>query len=176
MKELVFLIGFRGTGKTTLGRLLARKLKYVFVDTDQRICQRKGASIKAIIDREGWDGFRRCEAEVLTELGDAVRSVIATGGGAVLHQRFWQAIKNKAIVIRLTADNSVLLQRLCRDTSTEENRPSLTGKAMSQEILEVLREREPLYREYADFTVDTGRLKARDAVDSIYKKLVKMIE
>ena len=176
MKEMVFLIGFRGTGKTTVGKLLARKLGYAFVDTDQRICQRKGASVKTIVDREGWEGFRRCEAEVLTECGDALRTVVATGGGAVLHRQFWQEIGNNATIIWLTAGSDVLLRRICRDSSTMDNRPSLTGKEVSQEILEVLHEREPMYREFAHFTVDTGRMKVMEAVDSIHKNLTKTEE
>jgi shikimate kinase len=174
MKEMVFLIGFRGTGKTTVGKLLARKLGYAFIDTDQCICRKKGASVKTIVDREGWEGFRRCEAEVLTECGDAVRTVVATGGGAVLHRQFWQEIGQNAAVIWLTAGSEILLQRICRDSSTTDNRPSLTGKKVGQEIVEVLNERVPLYRELADFTVDTGKMKVMETVDCIYKNLTKI--
>jgi shikimate kinase len=174
MKEMVFLIGFRGTGKTTIGERLARKLGYSFIDTDQRICQRKGASVKTIVAREGWEGFRNCEAGILTESGNTKRTVVATGGGAVLHRQFWQGIGNNATIIWLTAESDVLLQRICRDASTTDNRPSLTGKEVGQEILEILREREPLYRELAHFTVDTGRMKVMEAVDSIYEKLTKV--
>jgi len=173
---MVFLIGFRGTGKTTLGKLLARKLGYAFVDTDKIICQRKGASVKTIVDQEGWEGFRRSEVKVLTEFGNASRTVVATGGGAILHRQFWQEMRNKAIIIWLTAESDVLLQRICRNTSMMDNRPSLTGKEVGQEILEVLHEREPLYREFAHFTIDTGRMKVMETVDSIYRTLTKKIE
>lgn len=174
MKEMVFLIGFRGTGKTTVGKLLARKLGYAFIDTDKCICRKKGSSIKTIVDRGGWEGFRRCEAEVLIECGDALRTVVATGGGAVLHRQFWQGIGKNAAIIWLTAGSEILLQRICRDSLTTDNRPSLTGKEVGQEILEVLREREPMYREFADFTVDTGKTKVKETVDLIYKNLTKI--
>jgi shikimate kinase len=174
MKEMVFLIGFRGTGKTTVGKLLARKLGYAFIDTDQCICRKKGTSVKTIVDREGWEGFRRCEAEVLTECGNTGRTVVATGGGAVLHRQFWQGIGKNAVIVWLTAGSEILLERICRDSSTMDNRPSLTGKEVGQEILEVLREREPMYREFADFTVDTGKLKVMEAVDFICKNLTKI--
>ncbi len=174
MKEMIFLIGFRGTGKTTVGGLLARKLGYAFVDTDKRICEKKGSSIRMIVEREGWEGFRRCEEEVLQELTAATGCVVATGGGAVLHRHVWQKLKKNGIIVWLLADSRVLLQRIAADGSTRDNRPSLSGKGTETELDDILREREPLYREIAHFALDTGQAGISEIVDKICEKAGKI--
>ncbi len=171
---MIFLIGFRGTGKTTIGGLLAEKLGYTFIDTDSRICQKKGSSIKTIVENEGWDGFRRCEEEVLRELTDATGSVVATGGGAVLHRQVWQELKRNGIIVWLMADDSILLQRIKADVSTQENRPSLSGRGIAEEMMDILKEREPLYRAIAHFAVDTGKVGVAEAVEKIREKAAKI--
>ncbi len=172
MNGLIILIGFRGTGKTTVGELLARRCGCAFVDTDQCICQLKGASVTTIVQREGWEGFRRCEEEVLRDLVEATGSVVATGGGAVLHRQVWPELKKNATIVWLTADMSILMQRIGRDAP--DNRPSLSGQGVVEEMARILEEREPLYRELADFSVDTGRLSAAEAVDYIVAKVAKI--
>jgi shikimate kinase len=172
MNGLIILIGFRGTGKTTVGELLAQRCGCSFVDTDQRICQIKGASVTTIVQREGWEGFRRCEEEVLRDLADATGGVVATGGGAVLHRQVWPELKKNATIVWLTADTSILMQRIGRDAP--DNRPSLSGKGIVEEMIQVLEEREPLYRQLADFSVDTGRLPAVEAVDYIVARVAKI--
>ena len=172
MNGLIILIGFRGTGKTTVGELLAQRCGCTFVDTDQRICQIKGASVTTIVEREGWEGFRRCEEEVLQDLADATGSVVATGGGAVLHRQVWEELKKNATIVWLTADTAVLVQRIGRDAP--DNRPSLLGKGVAKEVAQILKEREPLYRELADFSVDTGRMRAVEAVDYIVERVAKI--
>jgi shikimate kinase len=172
MNGLIILIGFRGTGKTTVGELLAQRCGCPFVDTDQRICQIKGASITTIVEREGWEGFRRCEEEVLRDLADATGSVVATGGGAVLHRQVWPELKKYATIVWLTADTAILMQRIGRDAP--DNRPSLSGKGVVEEMAQILAEREPLYRELAHFSIDTGRLRADEAVDSILERVAKI--
>jgi shikimate kinase len=169
MNGLIILIGFRGTGKTTVGELLARKVGCTFIDTDQRICQRKGASIKTIVGKEGWEGFRRCEEEVLRELADATGSVVATGGGAVLHRQVWPELKKNATIVWLMADTAVLMGRIRRDNS--DNRPSLSGKGVAEELVQILKEREPLYRDLAHFSVDTGRMKPDETADFICERV-----
>jgi shikimate kinase len=174
MNGLIILIGFRGTGKSTVGELLARKIGCNFIDTDQRICQKKGASVTMIVEREGWAGFRRCEEEVLKEMTGAIGSVVATGGGAILHRQVWPELQKNATIVWLTADTDILMRRICRDDSG--NRPSLSGKGIAEEMAEILKEREPLYRELAHFSVDTGRLKPVEAVDYIYERVIKILE
>ncbi len=172
MNGLIILIGFRGTGKTTVGELLAQRCGCAFVDTDQRICQMKGASVTTIVQREGWEGFRRCEEEVLRELAGVTGSVVATGGGAVLHRQVWPELRKNATIVWLTADTNVLMQRIGEDAS--DNRPSLSGKGVVEEMTQILEEREPLYRELAHFSVDTGRLPAVEAVDFIVERVTKI--
>ena len=127
--------------------------------------------MQAIVEREGWEGFRRCEREVLGELADAGGCVVATGGGAVLHRELWRDLKKKATVVWLRAERDVLLQRILKDESTAASRPSLSGKGLAEEMEEILNEREPLYREIADCIVDTGQMAIDEAVDSLLKKV-----
>jgi shikimate kinase len=174
MTGLIFLIGFRATGKTSVGERLAGKLGCRFIDTDQRICLKKGSSIKAIVEREGWEGFRRCEREVLEEVAQVSGCVVATGGGAVLHRDFWKGLRKGAAVIWLKAESGIVLQRICADAATADNRPSLSGKGFAEEIVEIMNEREPMYREFADYSVDTGRMTVDEAVGFIYAKIATL--
>lgn len=167
MKEIIFLIGFRAVGKTTVGRKLAERLGFAFVDTDVLICEKKGATVDAIVQAEGWDGFRRCEKEILCELGKRRRYVIATGGGAILHRHLWPGLKEHGHVIWLTADPDIICQRIQADSVSDALRPSLTGKAVCAEVREVLALREPMYRETADMIVDTGTLSVPEILDRI---------
>jgi shikimate kinase len=168
MKEIIFLIGFRAVGKTTIGRALADRLGFTFLDTDLLICEKKGATVKAIVQAEGWDGFRRCEQEVLRGLGGLRRCVIATGGGAVLHQPLWPLLKEHGHVVWLTAEPDIICQRIQADSASDTLRPSLlSGKAVCAEVREILALREPLYRETADIIVDTGKLSVSEILDKI---------
>ena len=167
MKEIIFLIGFRGVGKTTVGRQLADRLGFAFLDTDVLICARKGATVHEIVKAEGWDGFRRCEQEVLQELGGQQRCVIATGGGAILHRHLWLLLKEHGHVVWLAADPDVLCQRILADSGSAGQRPSLSGKGVCDEVREILALREPMYRETADIIVDTGRLSVVEILDCI---------
>jgi shikimate kinase len=168
MKEIVFLIGFRAVGKTTIGKKLADRLGFSFVDTDALICEKKGATVQAIVQAEGWEGFRRCEQEILAGLGTCRRCVIATGGGAILHQHLWPALKEQGYVVWLTADPDIICQRIHTDGSIgDAQRPSLTGKGVCDEIREVLGAREPLYRSTADLVVDTGLLGPSEVLEAV---------
>jgi shikimate kinase len=168
MKEIVFLIGSRAVGKTTIGKKLADRLGFSFLDTDALICEKKGATVHTIVQTEGWDGFRRCEQEILQGLETCRRCVIATGGGAILHQHLWPALKEHGYVVWLTADPDVICQRICTDNSvSDDQRPSLTGKSVCAEIREVLEVRDPLYRSAADLVVDTGLLGVSEVLDDI---------
>ena len=164
MKEIIFLIGFRAVGKTTVGRQLADRLGFSFLDTDILICDKKGATVNDIVEAEGWDGFRRSEQEVLQGLGEQRRCVIATGGGAILHRHLWPFLKEHGPVVWLTADPDILCQRIQADSGL---RPSLSGIGVCEEVREILAFREPLYRETADIIVDTGKLSVPEVVDKI---------
>jgi len=172
MKEIVFLIGFRAVGKTTVGKKLAERLGFAFLDTDTLICEKKGATVNAIVQAEGWDGFRRCEQEVLRGLDSRRRCVVATGGGAILHQHLWPTLKVHGYVVWLAADPEIICQRIQADSISAGQRPSLTGKGVCAETREILAIREPLYREAADLVVDTGALSVTEVLDVIERAVV----
>lgn len=167
MKEIIFLIGFRAVGKTTVGRQLADRLGFSFLDTDILICEKKGATVNDIVQAEGWDEFRHCEQEVLQGLGEQRRCVIATGGGAILHRHLWPLLKEHGPVVWLTADPDILCQRILADSASNGLRPSLSGIGVCEEVREILALREPLYRETADIIVDTGKLSVPEVLELI---------
>ncbi len=167
MIEQIFLIGYRATGKTTIGTQLASKLRYTFTDTDHLICRKKNATIENIVKAEGWDGFRRYEANALEEARLLDKRVIATGGGAVLHSLQWEKICKTSFVVWLSADINTLTARLKNVAENDTSRPSLTGAAIHEEIARVLSERIELYRKYSDLEVDTAAMNIVEAVDFI---------
>jgi len=158
--SLVVLTGFRATGKTTVGRKLAHLYGYRFLDTDAVIVEQLGCSVAESVNRYGWQPFRQLEKQVLTECVALKKTVLATGGGAVLHHRAWQQLRNHATVVWLQADPETLLARLQQDPDTDRQRPSLrsrpsAGRDSAEEISTLLADREPLYRAGSDLAVDT---------------------
>lgn len=158
-EDNIILIGYRATGKTSVGRLLARRLGRPFVDSDQAIVEKAGQSIAAMVAARGWDFFRSQEKEMLQELGRRSGQVIACGGGAILHQDIWPLLKKNAFVVWLTADTATICGRLQGDEATAGQRPSLAGGDIYSEVREILAERTPLYRAGCHLELDaTGRL------------------
>lgn len=155
LPSLVVLIGFRATGKTAVGRSLAGLLGFRFMDTDEEIVSRLGCSITESVGNHGWQPFRDFEREVLVELAGEVRTVVATGGGSVLHQRAWQQLRTRAFVVWLRADAGTIVSRLLADEKTTMQRPSLSGQGLETEIPALLEEREPLYRDSSDMVLET---------------------
>jgi shikimate kinase len=149
------LIGPRGSGKTTVARLLAERLDWAWVDADAVLEARHGKSIRAIFAEEGEAGFRDKEAVVLADLCRLQRHVVATGGGVVLRAANRELLRRSARVVWLTADADTLWQRLQADSCTLEQRPALAGGGRA-EVVEVLRVREPLYRNCAEWIVATA--------------------
>jgi shikimate kinase len=161
----LFLIGPRGSGKSTVAQLVARELGWNWLDADDQLEKRYGQSIRAIFASQGEAGFRDKESVVLTELARLRRHVIATGGGVVLREHNRVLLRASGCVVWLTADVETLWQRVQADSATADRRPPLTvgGRA---EMAEILRLREPLYRQCADFVVDTtGRAPADVAAE-----------
>lgn len=165
MTAHIFLIGYRGAGKSTIGRLLATALDCAFIDTDQMVCHNRNMEISQIVANEGWDSFRRSEAEAIVEAADGPVRVVATGGGAVLHQEAWRQIRSRIFVVWLSADVATLAARL--SPTGQDGRPSLTGKDNRAEIEEVLAERLSLYSGLADLEVDTGKYDATEVIGII---------
>jgi shikimate kinase len=165
--DLIFLVGYRGSGKTTVARLLAGKLGWSWADADDVLERQCARSIRQVFTEEGEAGFREREVAVLCELARLNKHVVATGGGVVLrpeNRTNLQAGK----VVWLTAAAEVLWQRLGGDASTAGRRPDLTrgGLAEIEELLEV---RVPLYAACADWTVDTAVKSPEEVADLIYQ-------
>lgn len=153
----VFLIGMMGSGKTTVGKALARRLGLSFFDADQEITARSGVSIPTIFDIEGEAGFRRRERAVLAELARSREAVIATGGGAVLDPESRRLMRESGTVIYLNVSVEHLYQRTARDS----NRPLLARSPDRRATLSSLLEaRDPLYRETAHWVVEGGTASA----------------
>lgn len=156
-----------GSGKTTVGRMLAKKLNKSFIDSDHEIEARTGASIPLIFEIEGEAGFRQREAEIISELTAREDIVLATGGGAVLDPDSRTYLKSRGTVIYLHANVNHILQR----TSHDKNRPLLQIADPRKKIEELSRQREPYYREVAHLVVETGRPNVQSLVQSILTQL-----
>lgn len=167
MIDKIFLIGFRAVGKSTVGRLVAERLGYQFLDTDEMIGRQAGASVQEIVSQQGWEHFRRLESEALLAAAQGGARVVATGGGAILHRQAWAEIGPAGMVVWLKADLAELTRRLQEDQSTAELRPSLSGGDIYAELAEVLAARTPLYMQTADLEVDTDRLAVAEIVATI---------
>jgi shikimate kinase len=146
------LIGMMGAGKTTVGRLLARRLKRPFHDSDQEIERRCGVGIPVIFDIEGEAGFRAREAQVIAELAALEDIVLATGGGAVLAEENRRRLAACGTVVYLHARPADLLERVRHD----RNRPLLATPDPLQRLEQLYAQRDPLYREIADLVLETG--------------------
>jgi shikimate kinase len=156
LEKGVALVGYRGTGKSTVGRILAERLNRPFVDADLELEARTGRSIAAIFAAEGEPVFREWEERVLADLTTAFpRAVLATGGGAVLRQSNRNRIREFGLVVWLRADPAKLVRRLAADQAALESRPALTEAGTLAEIASVLKARTPLYQVLADMAVDT---------------------
>lgn len=152
----IYLVGARASGKTTVGRRLAGDLGLSFVDTDIRLGQRHGLTVAEVVAKVGWPAFRALESEVLAEVAaEESPAVVATGGGMILAEANRALMKRSGLVFYLSAPAEVLAARLLADPKTEQ-RPSLTGRSVVEEVAQVLAERERLYREAAHQVVDAS--------------------
>lgn len=148
----IILIGPMGAGKSTIGRLLSHQLNLPFIDLDRDIEARAGASIPWIFDIEGEDGFRERETQALVSALDDQPSVIATGGGCILRESNRNLLRAGGVVALLVAS---VQQQLTR-TAKDKGRPLLEADDVEKVLLKLAAERNPLYQETADFTVDTN--------------------
>ncbi|KMP10811.1 hypothetical protein UR09_02225 [Candidatus Nitromaritima sp. SCGC AAA799-A02] len=167
----IVLIGYRGTGKSVLSRILAENLRYERYSLDEWIVRSAGQPIPEIVEQWGWDRFREIEREVVKEVSAQARSaVIDCGGGVVLDERNVSDLKRDGKVVFLTADPGLILKRTGRDT----NRPPLKeGLSFEEEQRRILSEREPKYRAAADCTFDTTHDRPRETAEKIIELFKK---
>jgi shikimate kinase len=147
----IFLIGPMGAGKTTIGKHLAQSLGMDFNDSDQEIQRRTGVDIPTIFEYEGEEGFRQREAQAIEELTQVENQVLATGGGAVLRPENRQHLSARGIVVFLACSPKQQYERTYRD----RNRPLLQNEDPLAMLESLTAEREPLYRDTADYVVST---------------------
>ena len=164
----IFLIGLMGTGKTTVGRQLSRKLKMPFFDSDRVIEERTGADIPLIFEKEGEAGFRKREMAIIDELTQKKNIILATGGGAVLEAANRNNLVNRGTVFYLKSNLETLVQR----TGKDKNRPLLHSDEPAEVILKrLLEQRGPLYEETADYVIETANNSIHGVIQAIIKAL-----
>ncbi len=168
MKTGIALIGFMGTGKTVVGRLLADKTGREFIELDAVIEEEAGRSIPEIFRTEGEIGFREREIEAVKLASGKKRVVIACGGGVVLNKINIDRLRQECTIVCLTASAAVILERTSAD---DGGRPLLNVANRVQQIKELLAFRRPYYSRSADITINTSRLKPETVVNKIMKKL-----
>ncbi|MBA4017843.1 MAG: shikimate dehydrogenase [Pirellula sp.] len=163
----IVLIGYRGTGKTTVARLLAERLGYRWLDADVELEARAGKSIAQIFADDGEQAFRSLEAQVLAESLHGASRVIAAGGGVILRDDNRELLRRACSVVWLKASPETLFERIQADKTTSARRPNLTAAGGLAEVREMLARREPLYRECAKLQIDADRQPPETVVDAI---------
>lgn len=158
----IVLVGFMGTGKTTVGKLLATQLNWSYVDTDEVIEQKTGMDISTIFKQQGEPFFRDIESEVIREIMLKSQQVISTGGGIVMREQNITAIKSNGIMVCLTATPDAIIER----TKSDTKRPLLQVDNPKKRIQELLSKRVPYYTQ-ADITLDTSQVSPEEIVTQI---------
>lgn len=160
----IVLIGYRGTGKSAVGALVAERLGLPYVAMDPLIVAKAGKTIPEIVEQQGWPAFRDLESEVARELAQRDNQVIDTGGGVIERPENIDALQANGCIIWLKASVPTIIARIQNDTQ----RPSLTGgKSFTEEVTEVLERRTPKYRAAAQHEIDTDRLTPEQVTDKI---------
>ncbi|MET0515546.1 MAG: shikimate kinase [Nitrospiraceae bacterium] len=164
----IVLIGYRGTGKSTVGKILAKRLGLELVSTDTEVVKRANLSIPELVQRHGWEYFRDMESTVCRDLAERNQVIIDTGGGAILRPGNVDVLRKTGRLYWLTAGVETISKRIEHDTQ----RPSLTGgKSFIEEIREVLAERTSAYQAAADCTIETDGLTVSQVAETILRML-----
>jgi shikimate kinase len=160
----IVLIGYRGTGKSHVGRLLAEKLSFPYVSIDKAIVLRAGLSIPEIVERYGWPGFRDRESLEVKEMAVWDSIIIDTGGGVIERTENVELLRGNGCIVWLKASVETVVSRI----KGNDERPALTaGKTFTEEVAEVLERRTPLYRAAAMYEIDTDALEPGEIADMI---------
>ncbi|NBI30699.1 shikimate kinase [Chengkuizengella marina] len=165
-KNNVVLIGFMGTGKSTVGKQLALKLGWEFIDTDQEIEHREKMSIPEIFSKNGENYFRKVETEIIQKVMSNEKQVIATGGGSVLRLENRSKMLSHGTVIQLEADTENIIKRV----EGEKQRPLLQGN-LREKVYEMKDQRKYVY-DFADFVIDTNVMKVDSIAEQIYNLMI----
>jgi shikimate kinase len=171
MPNNLVLIGYRATGKTTLARRLAERLGWSWIDADVEIERRAGKCIARIFADDGESAFRDLESQVIADLCRREHIVLAAGGGAPVRPENRGPMRQCSYVVWLTARPETVLARMSGDNTTAARRPSLTDRDPLEEIIQLLRSREPIYRETAHWVVDTEGKTPEQLTDEILARM-----
>ena len=165
----IVLIGYQCSGKTTVGKLLARELKREFLDTDRLIEEETGLPIHLYVSQKGWHDFRAVEKEVVSHVASKDDLVIATGGGVVIDRENVRNLKKNGWVVWLDTGVPVIRERMKKAQKSGEFRPALSGTDPLKEIDRILHERIPVYELASDYRVDTDRQNPEEIGEAIMK-------
>lgn len=160
----IALIGYRGTGKSVVGKLVSERLQMKCIAMDSRVVEKAGMSIPDIVENHGWTTFRDMESEVTRELAELDDIIIDTGGGVIERPENIDVLQANSCIIWLKASVGAIVSRIQGGTE----RPSLTGeKSFTEEVAEVLERRTPRYRNAAQYEIDTEQLTPEQVADRI---------
>jgi len=166
----IVLIGYRGSGKTTIGKIIAQKMGISLIGTDALLEKEIGTTINQFVKLNGWKAFRDAEQRIIGSLAETDNAVIDTGGGVILRKENMNLLKKNGVVVFLNADAKILANRIHYGNT----RPPLKeGKESWEEVEDVLKERLPLYRNWADSIVNTALLSPAEIADNIIKYFKK---
>lgn len=167
----LYLAGFRGSGKSSVGRLLAKHLGRPWVDCDDQIEAAAGCSIREIFAEQGETGFRDLEQQAIAAIAALSPAVVSLGGGAVLRAENREQICRSGVCIWLRVDVDTVMRRLTTDTTTADRRPALTALPQREEIEKLLADRSPLYEQVADLQLDTSGRTVAELTQQILRQL-----
>ncbi len=175
-KTSIALVGFRASGKSLVGKLLAQELNLSFVDMDERLVASFGQSVAQWVQAHGWASFRKAESELLQQLCQEQELIVATGGGVVLSAPNRKLLKNHFLVIWLKASPETTYLRMLDDPSTDTNRPAFTSLPLREEIQQMLTERSDFYQEAAHIILETDAALPEKLVSEIKCRLLQYQE
>jgi shikimate kinase len=164
MRSNIALVGFMGTGKTSVGLALSEKLGNMFIEVDALIVERAGKSIPEIFSEDGEATFREMEKQAVAEVSQKRGVVISCGGGAVLDPQNVANLRRNSVIVLLTAPLEEIVQRVARNVDT---RPLLNASDLEYRVRELLRTRQPFYLSVADYVVDTSGLEPKEVANAI---------
>ena len=167
----IFLVGYRCSGKTTIGKILADRINYKFLDMDRMIEQQTGSTISDLVDAHGWEYFRQIEKEILFNTEHMKDTIVSTGGGIVTDPENLIFLNKNGYSIWLDADIKAILSRLKTDPSTLHSRPPLTNNTLIEETKELLKIRRPLYEKASHLKIETDLHTPEEIVTLIKRRL-----